>query len=320
MLIYSTLVLMNEQAGKLSDLIRELGAAAHAKKKQMRMLASAEKLQFYLQAAYDHFTRDLDTPFDFVKEMLRHSPVSRNFEGNILNLALLMKDSPSHPILRKDAEQIFRVMGPMIASCVMLDAVRQKLPGKHNHPSRTPSPVDFVFWVNMYMAGTVSRLLDDRYAKSCVGAMQTFAELYWPCSFNNPAHGELGQCCNVKSGHNPKGHQNKQGKIIGNGNYQSKFNVTVFQPVWEHLIRASLVQVQSASFRLAHEFPDRSELQIAALLHQERLNELYSNHLGSALNFISYSSCLCCLRELPECALPCGHVLCFSCVEIVSNR
>ncbi|KAI0392820.1 hypothetical protein F5Y17DRAFT_337492 [Xylariaceae sp. FL0594] len=289
-------MLMNDQAGKLSDLIYDRCAAAHAKKKQMRMLANTEKLQFYLQAAYDHFTRDLTTPFDFVEEMLRHSPASRSFEGNILNLALLIRDSPSHPALRSDAEQIFRAMGPMIASCVMLDAVRQKLPG------------------------TISRLLDDRYAKSCAGALQTFAELYLPCSYYNPAYGDAGQCCNVKSGHNPKGHQNKQGKIIGHGDYESNFNATTFQPVWEHLIRASLVQVQSASFRLAHEFPDRTELQIAALLHQERLNELYSNNLGSAMNFISYSSCLCCLRELPECALPCGHVLCLACVETYGVR
>jgi len=172
----------------------------------------------------------------------------------------------------------------------------------------------------MRITGTISRLLDDRYAKSCIGALQTFAELYLPCSFYNPAYGDVGQCCNVKSGHNPKGHQNKQGKIIGHGDYESTFNAATFQPVWEHLIRASLVQVQSASFRLAHEFPDRSELQIAALLHQERLNELYSNNLGSALNFISYSSCLCCLRELPECALPCGHVLCLPCVETYGVR
>lgn len=129
---------MNDQAGKLSDLMKDRCAASHAKKKQMRMLANTEKLQFYLQAAFDHFTRDLNTPFDFVKEMLRHSPVSRNFEGNILNLALLIKDSPSHPALRKDAEQIFRAMGPMIASCVMLDAVRQKLPGWFNSISRAP--------------------------------------------------------------------------------------------------------------------------------------------------------------------------------------
>ncbi|RWA12744.1 hypothetical protein EKO27_g2394 [Xylaria grammica] len=243
-------MLMNEQAGKLSDLIKDRCAASHAKKKTVRMQANTEKLHFYLMAAFDHFTQDLNTPFDFVKEMLRHSPVSRNFEGNILNLSLLIKESAVHPAVRNDAEQIFRVLGPMIASCVMLDAVRQKLPG------------------------TISRLLDDRYAKSCVGALQTFAELYWPCSFTNPALGELGYCCNVKLGHNPKGHQNKQGKIIGHGEYQSSFNITTFQPEWEHLIRASLAQVQAASLRLAREFPERSELEIAALLHQEHLNEL----------------------------------------------
>ncbi|KAI1332169.1 hypothetical protein F5Y16DRAFT_215601 [Xylariaceae sp. FL0255] len=290
-------MLMHEQAGKLADLIKDRSAASHAKKKQMRMLASAEKLQFYLQAAYDHFARDLNSPFDFVKEMLRHSPVSRNFEGNILNLAVLIKNSSSVPTVRNNAEHIFRTIGPMVASCIMLDAVRQKLPG------------------------TINRLLDDRYAKACVGAMQMFAEFYWPCGFRNAAYpGELGQCCNVKSGHNPKGHQNKQGKIIGHGEFQSDFNATTFQPAWEHLIRASLVQVQSASFRLAHEYPDRSELQIAAMLHQECLNELYSNELGSALNIVSYTSCLCCLRELPECTLPCGHVLCLPCVEIYGLR
>ncbi|KAI0205198.1 hypothetical protein F4808DRAFT_473273 [Astrocystis sublimbata] len=289
-------MLMNEQVDKLSDLIKDRCAAAMSKKKQVRMLANTEKLQFYLQAAFDHFTLDLNAPFDFVKEMLRHSPVSRNFEGNILNLALLIKKNARQPAVRHNAEQIFRGIGPMIASCVMLDAVRQKLPG------------------------TVSRLLDDRYAASCMGALQAFAGLYWPCSYHNASLGELGKCCNVKLGHNPKGHQNKNGKIIGHGEYQSSFNVTNFQSVWEQMIRASLVQVQSSSLRLAQEFPDRTELEIAALLHQERLNELYSNNLGSPSSFVSYSSCLCCLRELPECALPCGHVLCLPCVEIYGYR
>ncbi|KAI0024490.1 FabD/lysophospholipase-like protein [Xylariomycetidae sp. FL0641] len=290
-------MLMNEQAGKLTDLVKNRCAASHAKKRQMRMLATSEKLEFYLQAAYDHFTKDLNSPFDFVQETLRHSPISRNFEGNILSLALSIRDYSIHSHLRADAEQIFRAIGPVIASCVMLDAVRQKLPG------------------------TVGRLLDDRYAGACAGAMQTFADLYWPCNFVNPSiFGELGQCCNVRSGHNEKGHQNKEGKIIGHGGYQSNFDASEFQPLWDQLIRQSLMQVQSASFRLTHEFPDRNELQVASLLHQERLNELYSNILGDAKSFISYSACLCCLRELPECALPCGHVLCLPCVEMYGNR
>lgn len=69
--------------------------------------------------------------------MLRHSPVSRNFEGNILSLSLLIKESATHPELSNNAEQIFRLIGPMIASCIMLDAVRQKLPGRLNRPEKT---------------------------------------------------------------------------------------------------------------------------------------------------------------------------------------
>ncbi|KAI1505709.1 hypothetical protein F5X99DRAFT_215888 [Biscogniauxia marginata] len=290
-------MLMNEQVGKLADLVKDRCAASHFRKKQVRMLANTEKLQFYLQAAYDHFTRYYQTPFDFVKETLRHSPISRNFEGNILNLALSIKAKCKVPAFKNNAEQIFRAIGPMIASCVMLDAVRQGLPG------------------------TVGRLLDDRYAQSCAGALRLFADIYWPCSFTNPTYsGELGQCCNVKSGHNPKGHQNKQGKIIGDGDYESDFSIANFGPVWEQLIRTCLAQVQASSFRLGQEFPDRTELQIAALLHQERLNELYANTLDSATDYVSYSACLCCLRELPECALPCGHVLCMSCIEIYGTR
>ncbi|KAI0886923.1 FabD/lysophospholipase-like protein [Annulohypoxylon maeteangense] len=290
-------MLMNEQVGKLCDLLKDHCKASYLRKRQVRMLANTEKLQFYLQAAYDHFTKDLNTPFDFVKETLRHSPISRNFEGNILNLALAIKEKTCDPFLAGDAEQIFRAMGPMIASCVMLDAVRQNLPG------------------------SAARLLDDRYAKPCAGALQTFADLYCPCSFTNASYdGDLGQCCNVRSGHNPKGHQNKHGKIIGNGDYESNFNASDFRPTWEELLKASLAQVQSSCYKLGQDFVDRNELQIAAILHQERLNELYSNILGSANKFISYSACLCCLRELPECALPCGHVLCFPCIQIYGAR
>lgn len=144
---------MNDQVDKLSDLIKDRCAAALSKKKQVRMLANTEKLQFYLQAAFDHFTLDLNTPFDFVKEMLRHSPVSRNFEGNILSLVLLIKENVAHPAIRNDAEQIFRAIGPMIASCVMLDAVRQKLPGKLNSANRIrPYPADRAYYRNCQSA------------------------------------------------------------------------------------------------------------------------------------------------------------------------
>lgn len=290
-------MLMNEQAGKLAALIQDRCAKSHLRKKKVRMLANTERLQFYLQAACDHFTKHLDAPFDFVKETLRHSPVSRNFEGNILSLALLIRDWSKSTALKNRAEAIFRAMAPMIASCVMFDTVRQNL------------------------LGTASQLLDDRYAQPCAAALQRFADMYWPCSYTNPDYsGELGRCCNVRSGHNPKGHQNRQGRIIGNGDYESDLDVATFGPVFTRLLHTSLTQLQAASFQLSQEFIHRSELETTALMHRERLNELYSNILGNATDFVSYSACLCCLRELPECVLPCGHILCLSCVQVYGKQ
>lgn len=167
-------MLMDEQVGKLMELVRNRCAASHATKRQLRMLASAEKLQVYLQAAYDHFTKSLDAPFDFVREALRKFPIARNFQGNVLSLALAIRDNSTQEALKEDARRIFLAMAPMIASCIMLDAVRQN------------------------SLGTATRLLDDKYAKPCAAALQNFADMYWPCSFSNPAFGDAGRCCNVR--------------------------------------------------------------------------------------------------------------------------
>ncbi|EMR64244.1 patatin-like serine protein [Eutypa lata UCREL1] len=123
-------MLMDQQIDKLFELVKARCSESLLKKKQARMLANAEKLQLYLQAAFDHFSKDLDSPFDFVKEALRHNPVSRNFEGNILTLAVLIKNYSENETLRMNAKNIFLRMAPMIASCIMFDAVRQNLLGK----------------------------------------------------------------------------------------------------------------------------------------------------------------------------------------------
>jgi hypothetical protein len=41
----------------------------------------------------------------------------------------------------------------------------------------------------------------------------------------------------------------------------------------------------------------------------------FYQHLGGADKFVSHSVCFCCLREMTEHALPCGHVLCTRCVK-----
>ncbi|RTE83240.1 hypothetical protein BHE90_002241 [Fusarium euwallaceae] len=86
-------MLMDEQVQKLFELIQRKCEESLLNKKRLRMLATAEKLQIYLQAAFDHFAQNLTVPFDFIKEALKHNPVPRDLGGNILKLALFMQSS-----------------------------------------------------------------------------------------------------------------------------------------------------------------------------------------------------------------------------------
>lgn len=126
-------MLMDQQVGTLFKTIKKKCLASLITKKRVRMLATSDKLQVYLQAAYDHFSKDLDTPFDFIKEALKNNPIPRDFGGNILNLALSIKYN-SEDNVRDDTVKIFDTMAPMIASCIMLDSVRQNLMGESAYP------------------------------------------------------------------------------------------------------------------------------------------------------------------------------------------
>ncbi|RYC54072.1 hypothetical protein CHU98_g12134 [Xylaria longipes] len=284
-------VLMDRQAELLINLIKARCAESHAAKRRTRLLADAERMQVYLQSAFDQFTKDLDSPFDFVKESLRQNPVPRNFEGSILRLAISIKENSVCESLRSDARQIFLRLAPMVASCIMFDAARQNL------------------------MGTAPQLLKDAYSELCTAALRSFANDHWPCTFETPAQGKnYRRCCNFKNSH-AKGHQNIRGKLIGNGPYQADFDIETLESWWVEAISDQLALFQNAACQTI----SRTDVQIATILHRERMNSFYAT-LGNASSFISHSVCFSCLRELPECILPCGHILCQSCVRAYGRQ
>jgi hypothetical protein len=122
-------MLINEQVGKLHAEIRKCCQTAYWTKKRIRMLSNDEKLQVYLQSAFDHFSQNLNKPFDFVKEAIKNNPIPRDFGGNILKLAIAVKDH-NRFINQHDGPKIFRELSHMVASCLMLNSARQDLLGK----------------------------------------------------------------------------------------------------------------------------------------------------------------------------------------------
>ncbi|KAJ2904255.1 putative patatin-like serine protein [Zalerion maritima] len=275
-------MLMDQQVGKLSNIITKKCEKSLLIKKRVRMLSNSEKLQLYLQAAYDHFSKDLDTPFDFVKEALKHNPIPRDFGGNILNLAISIMKNCDTVDKVEGAQYVFNKMAPMIASCILLDSVRQNL------------------------LGTTVQLLQDAYVFFCQAAIQDFALMYWPCTYRSKS----GKCCNVKSGHRPKGHQNELGKVIGSGNYESNFDPDYFFPDWIKLIESNLERLQTVFNTTSIQLKEQSEEFTAWNLHLAQLQDFYTGQFDvDASSFLSNLTCFCCLRELPEYPLPYGHVL-----------
>lgn len=162
---------------------------------------------------------------------------------------------------------------------------------------------------NKNKPGTTERLLRDVYSKFCEYAVKRFSDLYLPCSFENAR----GRCCNKRLGHSPKGHQNELGKLLAPGSFESDFQPQEFQAEWLNLIRRYLQRMEEKFFDQSRTHTHISSADIASSLHRDEINDFYKL-AGGAENFLSHEICFSCLRELPEHALPCGHVLCNACV------
>jgi hypothetical protein len=90
-------MLIDEQVGKLREVIHKKCVASFAGKKAVRMHLNAETLDQYINSACGHFAHKLFEPFDFVKEALRHNPMPQDFQGHLLNLMLCTSQETSHP-------------------------------------------------------------------------------------------------------------------------------------------------------------------------------------------------------------------------------
>lgn len=120
--------LVHDQIGKLYANVHIACAKARKRKSELRMLLDAEELQPYLQFAFDHFARNVDTPFDFVQASFTNSPIPLDFGGNILKLAISLMQVWENEV---DGSIIFTELSFMVASCIMLDSARHKIRGKH---------------------------------------------------------------------------------------------------------------------------------------------------------------------------------------------
>ena len=285
---------INEQVGKLHDVIQKNCEYSFRAKRRARMLTNADELNTYLQSGFDHFTTYVDLPFNFMQVSLLRNPIPNDFGGHILQLCTtLSSQQPNHQPGR--VSWMFEKLSVMLASCVLLDCAR-------------------------FRKGRVDELFAN-YEKFFDYAMGEYLELHYPCSYVSPDGSR--HCMLVRARHLPKGHQDDLG-IIAAGDYEAAFDSSFLQQ-WKAQLRTAIEGLhrdfsyeleQASQIEDTHVIPEE---RIALDLHAEYLNHFFEA-VGPAGSICSHSTCFCCLMDVPEHPLPCGHVLCTACVKAYGKQ
>jgi hypothetical protein len=112
--------LLLSQMDKLRAQIVSCCDESYRTKRRARMLSNSDELEIFMHAAFDHFSTDLETPFNFIEVSLRTNPIPETIGGNILQLAIAMqRKSP-----KTKSARIFVALSNVAASCVLLNCVR----------------------------------------------------------------------------------------------------------------------------------------------------------------------------------------------------
>ncbi|KAH9825933.1 Patatin-like phospholipase [Teratosphaeria destructans] len=285
---------INEQIGKLHSMIKNNCEDSFRVKRRARMLSNADELNVYLQSGFDHFTQHLDIPFNFMQISLLRNPIPNDFGGHILQLcSTISSRQPTHQPAR--VAWMFEKLSVMLASCVLLDCAR-------------------------FRKGQVDELFGN-YEKFFDYAMGEYLEMHYPCAYVSPDGTR--RCELVKARHQTKGHQDQKG-IIAAGDYEAAFDAT-FVEQWKAQLRLAVETVHrdfSYELEMATQTEDMQaipEERIALDLHIEHLNSFFEQ-VGPATSICSHATCFCCLMDVPEHPLPCGHVLCTACIKAYGKQ
>ena len=133
-------MLADTQIHKLHHQIVQNCDASFKAKNDAHMLSNADELNTYLQAGFDHFTTKEDQPFNFVEVALKINPIPRDFGDHILGMAAKVRQATGIG----DGPMLFQKLSSLVASCIFIDCIRQRRPGRFLDVS---SRSNLFFWL-----------------------------------------------------------------------------------------------------------------------------------------------------------------------------
>lgn len=296
------------------DLYRVIGEGskkAYDLRIKAGLLMTSEELDIYLRHAFHHFSKSPSKPFNFLAAAFRHNPVPSTFKDHITKAAIHLMDQ----LPQESGTKIFKLLAPLVASCILLDASRNRYPHGGKESSRLNRLHD-----PLMLVGAAATIFTG-YQPFCVEALEEVYEKHWRCEERDNKKDR--RCANVSTGHS-KGHQLDDGKVFAVGDFWSVYMKN------EKKEKENFVGTISSELdRLLNKFSTGQGISAVALYHRNNvLNKYfgYWNWQGKPKDqsedrgpLTAHTTCFSCLSGTPMHALHCGHILCDQCVENYSE-
>lgn len=194
-------------------MIHEDSLSAQMTKSKARMLLTSQDQELFYKLAFQHYSTDLDKPFDFLEKLMSLHPLPNNISNNFAALLVASNDALVNSL---SAQQFCLKVALVLCSAVSLDATRM-------YP-RLPGHLGDIFRGEFGTAGGGTRT--NSYEKSVSKAFVLFGEQL-SCFLVD----EEGRKC-VKTRNTHIQHQDSSGTVLKYGGFVSSFADQV-QTSWQ---------------------------------------------------------------------------------------
>ncbi|KAH8695985.1 hypothetical protein BGW36DRAFT_380024 [Talaromyces proteolyticus] len=301
------------QAQKLHEMVERATRGSQSLKANSKILLASEDQVQLFHLAFNHYTRFLDKPFDFLETLFTVRPLPHNFSNNVVRL---LKSFRSNIQSQDSTEVYMEKLVPVLATIIALDVARSY---------RINAPLIDIFKGNLYKSygnsGLRPSASPNSYEAQLQSAFEEFCEWSVPCSFVD-RYGR--KCHNSKRGHALPFHQGDTALPLAFGGFESKEVdelMSSWLPAVEKQIELLWDELESSiaprngsafSYGVTH-----SILNTVWAHHARQISLLFQENSDLRLNFPLM--CCFCFHNLPFEILPCGHSICDDCIHLVAD-
>ncbi|KAK2598082.1 hypothetical protein QQS21_005793 [Conoideocrella luteorostrata] len=258
------------------------------------MKLDSSSLDHFFRLAFNHYSTDLITPFNFLEALFATQPLPDSLSGRIL---YSMKQTFATLDRSQDgrtpsavASEFATMLIPYICSSIALDADR-------SYSIRAKSLVS----IYKGTLNKTSQTCTNSYESHVEKALEIFKERSVECSFR---HKNGVQCVNSSIAHSQiSRHQDKDGNIIGLGKFESDICDEI-TTLWQSKMEPSLEELDKHL---------KADARVSLwAIHENNLKILFGRF--TELPPDQLSVCFWCIRNDATESLPCGHGICDACI------